>query len=98
MEFYSSHPPSPMSKSILVLDDPQGSLSPLVQSLEEGLFQSTTRVEARREIVGPERAPEVVDAILGAAKTGRIGDGKIFVFPLDETIRIRTGETGEGAL
>jgi len=37
----------------------------------------------------------VVDAIYKAASTGRIGDGKIFVIPVDEAIRIRTGETGE---
>ncbi|HCO51609.1 MAG TPA: P-II family nitrogen regulator, partial [Sutterellaceae bacterium] len=33
-----------------------------------------------------------------AANTGKIGDGKIFVMPLEEVVRIRTGETGEGAL
>ncbi|GBQ82812.1 transcriptional regulator [Asaia sp. W19] len=41
---------------------------------------------------------EVVDAILNAARTGKIGDGKIFVSPLDTVIRIRTGETGETAI
>ncbi|WP_025886360.1 P-II family nitrogen regulator [Asaia prunellae] len=41
---------------------------------------------------------EVVDAILNAARTGKIGDGKIFVSPLDSVIRIRTGETGETAI
>jgi nitrogen regulatory protein P-II 1 len=41
---------------------------------------------------------QVVDAITNAAKTGRIGDGKIFVFPVEDVIRIRTGETGEAAL
>jgi nitrogen regulatory protein P-II 1 len=40
----------------------------------------------------------VVEAIERAAKTGRIGDGKIFVVPIDEVIRIRTGERGEEAL
>ncbi len=40
----------------------------------------------------------VVDAITRGAKTGRVGDGKIFVLPLDETIRIRTGETGNVAI
>jgi len=37
----------------------------------------------------------VVDAIAGAAKTGEVGDGKIFVLPVDDAIRIRTGEHGE---
>ncbi len=40
----------------------------------------------------------VIEAIIKAARTGKIGDGKIFVSPLDEVIRIRTGEQGEEAL
>ena len=40
----------------------------------------------------------VIEAICGAANTGKIGDGKIFVTPLEQSIRIRTGETGEDAL
>ena len=39
-----------------------------------------------------------VDAIVTAARTGRIGDGKIFVTPVEETIRIRTGERGKDAI
>ena len=41
---------------------------------------------------------KVVEAITGAAKTGQIGDGKIFVFTLDHAVRIRTGETDVAAL
>ena len=41
---------------------------------------------------------KVVDAIVGAAQTGKIGDGKIFILPVEETVRIRTGEKGEEAL
>ena len=41
---------------------------------------------------------KVVDAIIAAAKTGQIGDGKIFVFPLDHAVRIRTGEADTAAL
>ena len=41
---------------------------------------------------------KVVEAITGAAKTGQIGDGKIFVFSLDHAVRIRTGETDGAAL
>jgi nitrogen regulatory protein P-II 1 len=41
---------------------------------------------------------DVVEAILAVARTGRIGDGKIFVTPVEEAIRIRTGERGEDAL
>lgn len=40
----------------------------------------------------------VIDAISKAAKTGKIGDGKIFVYNLDEVVRIRTGETGKDAI
>jgi nitrogen regulatory protein PII len=41
---------------------------------------------------------KTVDAIKNAAKTGKIGDGKIFVIPIDEAVRIRTDETGDGAI
>ncbi|MCK5771227.1 P-II family nitrogen regulator [Algiphilus sp.] len=39
-----------------------------------------------------------IEAIQNAAKTGQIGDGKIFISPLEQTVRIRTGETGDGAV
>ncbi len=51
------------------------------------------------EVVLPEdEVDKAIEAIQSAAKTGRIGDGKIFVISLDHTIRIRTGETGEDAV
>ncbi|WP_018233007.1 P-II family nitrogen regulator [Thioalkalivibrio thiocyanodenitrificans] len=43
-------------------------------------------------------ADQVIEAITKAANTGKIGDGKIFVFPLEQAIRIRTGESGTDAL
>jgi len=49
-------------------------------------------------IVKDDMVQKVVDAILKAAKTGRIGDGKIFVLPIDDVMRIRTGERGGDAL
>jgi len=49
-------------------------------------------------IVADEIVAEVVEAIEKAAKTGRIGDGKIFVLPVEEAIRIRTGERGKDAV
>ncbi len=49
-------------------------------------------------VVADDRVRPVVEAIQQAARTGRIGDGKIFVLPVDEVIRIRTGETGDDAL
>ncbi len=48
--------------------------------------------------VPDERVAGVIDAIEGAARTGKIGDGKIFVMPLEQVVRIRTGETGPDAL
>jgi nitrogen regulatory protein P-II 1 len=45
-----------------------------------------------------ELALKVVEAIVGAARTGKIGDGKIFIIPIDDIVRIRTGESGEVAL
>ncbi|HKT10548.1 MAG TPA: P-II family nitrogen regulator [Terriglobia bacterium] len=51
------------------------------------------------ELVLPDNLVEpTVQAILGAAKTGKIGDGKIFVYPVEEAIRIRNEERGEAAL
>jgi len=48
--------------------------------------------------VPDEREHEVVNAIAGAAKTGEIGDGKIFIYDLNDIVRIRTGERGEDAV
>lgn len=48
--------------------------------------------------VPDEMAEQVVEAIINAARTGKIGDGKIFVSALEQAIRIRTGETGADAL
>src|SRR5262249_39342213 len=51
------------------------------------------------EIVIPDHlVSKVVDTIIPAAKTGSIGDGKVFVFPVEESVRIRTGERGEEAI
>jgi nitrogen regulatory protein P-II 1 len=49
-------------------------------------------------IVAESQVADVVEAIEQTAKTGRIGDGKIFVLPVDEVIRIRTGERGSDAI
>ncbi len=48
--------------------------------------------------VGADIAEKVIEAIRGAANTGKIGDGKIFVTTVEEVVRIRTGETGAEAL
>jgi nitrogen regulatory protein P-II 1 len=49
-------------------------------------------------VVGDEAVEIAIDAIIKAAHTGKIGDGKIFVMPVEQVVRIRTGETGESAL
>jgi len=58
-------------------------------------FQPKSRVQVA---VADNQVDAAIGAIVAAAGTGKIGDGKIFVAALDEVIRIRTGETGEDAL
>ncbi|HZE22178.1 MAG TPA: P-II family nitrogen regulator, partial [Desulfobaccales bacterium] len=55
--------------------------------------------KTKLEMILPDRLVDsAVEAILGAAKTGKIGDGKIFIYPVEEAIRIRNEERGEAAL
>jgi len=55
--------------------------------------------KVKLELVLPEaQAAKVIETILQTTKTGKIGDGKIFIYTLDDAIRIRNGERGEGAL
>lgn len=49
-------------------------------------------------VVDDSLVSKIVDTVIKAARTGQIGDGKIFVSPVDETVRIRTGETGPEAI
>ena len=49
-------------------------------------------------LVTDDKVAAVVDTITAAAKTGKIGDGKIFVYPVEDVIRIRTGEAGADAI
>ena len=58
-------------------------------------FVPKTRIEVA---VKDSLVSEVVEAIISAARTGKIGDGKIFVTAIDEAIRIRTGEKGDDAI
>ncbi|WP_018411284.1 P-II family nitrogen regulator [Methyloversatilis thermotolerans] len=51
------------------------------------------------EVIIPDEAVDpAIEAIIKAARTGKIGDGKIFVMPVEQVVRIRTGETGESAI
>jgi nitrogen regulatory protein PII len=58
-------------------------------------FVPKSRLESRGEI---GMVDQVVDAIVNTAKTGKVGDGKIFISDLDKVVRIRTGETDDTAL
>jgi nitrogen regulatory protein PII len=58
-------------------------------------FIPKVRVEV---VVADDRVDGVVDAIVAAGRTGKIGDGKIWVSPLDQVVRIRTGERGDDAV
>jgi nitrogen regulatory protein P-II 2 len=58
-------------------------------------FLPKVKIEAA---VSEDLVERVIEAIEGAARTGKIGDGKIFVYDLEQVIRIRTGETGKEAL
>ncbi len=49
-------------------------------------------------VVNSEQTDQVVETIMTAAQTGKIGDGKIFVMPVEEVIRVRTGEKGSDAI
>jgi nitrogen regulatory protein P-II 1 len=49
-------------------------------------------------VIDADRADQVVETIREAANTGKIGDGKIFVIPVDQALRVRTGETGTDAI
>ncbi len=58
-------------------------------------FLPKVKIEA---VVKDDLADQVIDAIAKAANSGKIGDGKIFVFNIEQAVRIRTGETGDDAL
>ena len=58
-------------------------------------FLPKVRVEVA---ISDDKVETVIEAIIKAARTGKIGDGKIFVLPLEQVVRIRTGEMGDTAL
>ncbi|OEU66822.1 MAG: transcriptional regulator [Desulfovibrio sp. S3730MH75] len=58
-------------------------------------FIAKTKIEI---VVEAERVSEVLEAVRNSALTGKVGDGKIFVTPVEEVVRIRTGETGPDAI
>lgn len=75
--------------------------------LQDGVAQQWRGAEYRVDllpkasvvaVVHDHEARDAAEAIAAAARTGLLGDGKIFISPVDEVIRIRTGETGSGTL
>ena len=73
------------------------------QIVEQGQIESVCDVQVGDNLVEKLQAAVlvrdgVIEAIEGAARTGKIGDGKVFVYNLEQVVRIRTGETGREAL
>lgn len=58
-------------------------------------FLPKVKIEA---VISDDMVDQAIEAIIGSAKTGKIGDGKIFVYPVEGAIRIRTGESDEEAI
>ena len=63
----------------------------------EVIMNTIPKVEIKM-IVADERLEEIVAIVVNVAKTGAVGDGKIFISTIDDCIRIRTGERGKGAI
>jgi nitrogen regulatory protein PII 2 len=80
----------------------------VIQGAEQGRPEAIARLKDDGPMLIPKRmmtfvvedesVPKVISAVIEANKTGQKGDGKIFVLPLDNAVRIRTGETGAAAL
>jgi nitrogen regulatory protein P-II 1 len=65
-----------------------------------GVMYDTSSIERTKLSIAvrDKNVEKTVQAIVGAARTGEIGDGKVFVFPIEESYRIRTGEVGDESL
>ena len=62
-------------------------------------YQVDLLPKARLDIAAPdEMVSKIINVIVTCAQTGRMGDGKIFIMPIEEVVRVRTGEVGDGAL
>ena len=82
--------------------DAAGGRFTVAQDGRERLSADTRTAEGQRAMLAAFPSTEIagaaVDAIISAARTEKIGDGKIFVSPVEQAIRIRTGETGDDAV
>ena len=83
-----------------VLEDVKGALEQLgVLGMTVSEVQGYGRQKGHVEVVADDAlADKVVDAVVEAARTGKIGDGKVWVTPVDSVIRVRTGERGADAV
>lgn len=79
----------------------------LLQGVEEGYEEAAALLGEKGKlypkrlitaVVPDEKVPDVVKAIIATNQTGKPGDGKIFVLPVKDSVRVRTGETGETAI
>ncbi len=76
-------------------------LDPTLTEVEEkntGIIMRFSPKRMRYAVVEDEDVPKVVEAIIRTNQSGHIGDGKIFVCPVEDAVRVRTGESGEQAI
>ncbi len=77
----------------------QGKQKGLKQQFRGTVYEVEFPQKIKLEIVAQDdKIEEIVDTIVASAKTGEVGDGKIFIYPVETAIRVRTGEKGEQAL
>lgn len=82
---------------VMGIGKPMHQMKPEEGSTSANIPQFHQRVEVSI-ILEDDGVDEVVDMLVSTVRTGNLGDGKIFVFPVDDVIRIRTGERGDKAL
>ncbi len=88
-----------LSGLTIVQVDGHGNQRGTVQKIQGEEFKVGILPKTKLELIARDGdVPGIITAISEAARTGAIGDGKIFVYPVEEAVRIRTGETGEKAL
>jgi nitrogen regulatory protein P-II 1 len=73
----------------------KGRLEPVTGNDRPATFLPKVKVEV---VVGDNHASKVMQLIVSSAKTGRYGDGKVFIIPIESAMRIRTGEKGDAAI
>lgn len=88
-----------LSGLTIIQVDGHGNQKGTVQRIGGEEFKVGILPKTKLELIARDSdVPGIIEAVAGAARTGAIGDGKIFVYPVEEAVRIRTGEKGEKAL